>query len=224
MNFPEQCSTQEKILNPLRKLYLKDIEQRKAIALIANNFKVRGVFLRNEADFLKERLSVQNIDFDSGLLRAKMLTIELVPSTSWFSNVRSNVDRQTWDILRKLTYRQASYKCEVCGGRGDKHPVECHEIWHYDDSNYIQTLSGLTALCPSCHQVKHIGLARLQGKGEKAEAQLSKVNDWTTEQTDRYIDSAFDIWQSRSCHDWTLDLSWLDRYGIHLNLPSLKAP
>ncbi|MBW4533204.1 MAG: HNH endonuclease [Pleurocapsa minor HA4230-MV1] len=217
MNFPEQSSTPEKILNPLRKLYLKDIEQRKAIVLIANNFKVRGVFLHNEVNFLKERLSVQNIDFDSGLLRAKMLTIELVPSTSWFSNVRSNVERPTWDILRKLTYRQARYKCEVCGGRGAKHPVECHEIWHYDDSNYIQTLSGLTALCPSCHQVKHIGLARLQGQGEKAEAQLSKVNDWTTEQTDRYIDGAFALWQSRSCHDWTLDLSWLDRYKIHIH-------
>ncbi len=104
-----------------------------------------------------------------------------MPQSCWFSNVRDHVSKPTWDKLRKATYQQANYRCEVCGGRGDKHPVECHEIWNYDDINHIQTLFGLTALCPSCHQVKHIGLAGLRGRGEEAEAHLAKVNNWSSE-------------------------------------------
>ena len=53
------------------------------------------------------------------------LTIELVPSTCWFSNVRSNISKQDWDRLRKETYKKANYRCEICGGVGRNHPVEC---------------------------------------------------------------------------------------------------
>ena len=56
------------------------------------------------------------------------LTIELVPKTSWYSNVRSNVSRSQWDKLRKKCYLNADYKCEVCGDTGIKQgfkwPVE----------------------------------------------------------------------------------------------------
>ncbi len=217
MTIPDRCLTQEQILAPLRELYRRDLNHRKAIAEYANNFKQRGVFLRNEADFLQERLSHHNIDFNGDLLPVKLLTVELVPSTCWFSNVRDHLPKKTWDFLRKSTYKQANYRCEVCGGRGSRWAVECHEIWHYDDLNHIQTLAGLTALCPSCHQVKHIGLAGLQGYGERAEAHLAKINGWTKEQTAAYLETVWNTWQERSCHDWSLDLSWLNRYGIQIN-------
>jgi len=128
-----RCSKQEQILDPLRELYRTDFHHRKTIADCANNFKLRGVFLRIEIDFLKERLSFHNIDCNSNLLPSKLLTVELVPSSSWFSNVRSNVSKKTWDFLRKSTYKKANHRCEICGGRGDKWPVECHEVWDYDD-------------------------------------------------------------------------------------------
>jgi len=80
------------------------------------------------------------------------LTIELVPSTAWYSNVRSNVSKEVWDIIRKKSYAKANYKCEVCGdvgtNQGVGHKVECHEIWHYDDDSHTQTLTGLISLCP----------------------------------------------------------------------------
>ena len=206
-------ATQEQILIPLRELYRRDTNHRKSIALYANNFKQRGVFLRTEADFLNLRLSIHNLD--SPPLPVKLLTVELVPSTCWFSNVRDHVSKSTWDKLRKATYKQANYHCQVCGGRGHKHPVECHEIWDYDDQKYIQTLEGLTALCPSCHQVKHIGLAGLKGQGKKAEAHLAKVNGWSPEQTDAYLETVWETWHKRSSHDWQLNLDWLKRYDIH---------
>lgn len=38
-------------------------------------------------------------------------------------------------------------------------PVECHEVWDYDDDRKIQRLERRVALCPACHEVKHAGLA-----------------------------------------------------------------
>jgi len=72
-----------------------------------------------------------------------MLTIELVPKGQWGSNLRSELSTKDWDTLRRESYHLASYKCEVCGGVGPRHPVECHEIWHYDDAYHVQRLDGL---------------------------------------------------------------------------------
>ena len=65
------------------------------------------------------------------------LTIELVPQTSWYTNVRSNVSKEQWDVIRKKCYAQANNVCEICGdtgkNQGYKHNVECHEIWEYNE-------------------------------------------------------------------------------------------
>lgn len=156
-------------------------------------------------------LSLENQFDEKG---QKLLTIELVPETCWFSNVRSNVKKIDWEKLKTLTFRKASYRCEICNKRGEKWPVECHEIWEYNDIHKIQTLKGLISLCPPCHQVKHIGFANVQGAGEAAALHLSQVNDWDMATTYKYIDEQFLIWQERSKHEWSLDVSWLKDFGI----------
>src|SRR3972149_12027864 len=93
------------------------------------------------------------------------LTIELVPGTTWFSNLRSILPKEDWDALRRPAYRLAGYRCEICGGRGDRYPVAAHEVWKYDVRKHIQRLIRLIALCPACHEVKHIGLAGGRGRG-----------------------------------------------------------
>ncbi|NJO94588.1 MAG: HNH endonuclease [Hydrococcus sp. RM1_1_31] len=144
------------------------------------------------------------------------LTIELVPQTCWFSNVRSEVSKQDWDKLKKITFANAKYQCEICGGRGKKWPVECHEKWHYDDKNKIQKLIGLIALCPACHEVKHMGLANIKGRADIAMQHLAKVNGWSREQTDEYVAQQFHIWEYRSRFQWTLDINWLSQLGIEI--------
>lgn len=94
---------------------------------------------------------------------------------------------------------------------GEKHPVECHEIWHYDDEKHIQKLTGLTALCPSCHQVKHIGLARVRGKEAEAKKHLAKVNNWSNLEVEKYLTTVWSQWRKRSQNNWKLDLSWLEK-------------
>jgi 5-methylcytosine-specific restriction endonuclease McrA len=137
------------------------------------------------------------------------LTIELVPKTAWYSNVRSNVSKTEWDKIRKQCYAKADFRCEICGGVGNAHPVECHEIWEYDDDKHIQTLKGLISLCPTCHKVKHSGLARLNGEENLIIKQLMQVNNMTRAEAAKYIDESFYVWSMRNAYDWQCNIDYL---------------
>tara|TARA_B100001989_G_scaffold176572_1_gene127718 strand:- start:1762 stop:2235 length:474 start_codon:yes stop_codon:yes gene_type:complete len=145
-----------------------------------------------------------------GFTQKTKLTVELVPRGQWGANLRSELPKAEWDRLRKATYAAAGHRCEICGGKGPKWPVECHERWRYDEETKTQHLEGLIALCPSCHQVKHIGRSMAVGKGEAAVLHLMKVNGWSPEDTEHYLEGVFETWQRRSNEQWTLDLSWLE--------------
>mgnify|MGYP001580783144 CR=1 FL=1 len=144
------------------------------------------------------------------------LTIELVPKTAWYTNVRSNVSKQEWDTIRKKCYKNANYKCEICydvgQNQGVKHPVECHEIWDYDDKTKKQTLKGLISLCPYCHKTKHVGLAQINGEEEIVLKQLMKVNNISRKEAEEYINRSFSIWKTRSNFKWELDITYIQKY------------
>ncbi len=147
------------------------------------------------------------------------LTIELVPQGQWGINLRSELSSGEWNRLRRSVYKDADYKCEVCGGVGPKHPVECHERWDYNEETKTQTLVGLIALCPSCHEVKHIGRSMSIGKGSLALAHLMEVNGWDEDETALYVEGAFEVWERRSAEDWTLDISWMQHRGVEPKPP-----
>lgn len=150
------------------------------------------------------------------------LTIELVPKTCWYSNVRSHILKTDWDKLRKECYRLAKHKCEICGGKGKKWPVECHEVWHYNDIRKIQKLQRLIALCPSCHEVKHAGRSQKLGLYDKVLNHLSKVNNITKREAIHHIETSLETWSQRSQYSWTLDISYLTDQGIKINETHLK--
>ena len=150
------------------------------------------------------------------------LTIELIPSTCHFSNVRTTVTPKEWDKIRFLSYETANNKCEICNDSGKyqgyKHNVECHEIWEYNDETHSQTLKGLISLCPFCHQVKHIGRAIAMGRQEVCFKQLIKINNWTKEQVMEHVTASFELHKERSKHQWTLDLSILNKEPYNLSI------
>lgn len=150
-------------------------------------------------------------------MKKLLLDIELIPATCWLSNIRSAVSKAQWDKIRKQVYAKAWDTCQICGGVGPKHPVECHEIWSYDDQKQIQKLEGMIALCPACHQVKHFGFARVSGKGQLAVQHFIKVNKLMPQQADKYLDQVFETWYQRSQKSWTLDISYLSQYGIDVS-------
>lgn len=140
------------------------------------------------------------------------LTAELVPKTSWYFNVRSNVSRSEWDKIRRFVYKKAGNICEICGGIGNNHPVECHEIWEYNEKTHVQRLAGMIALCPNCHSVKHLGRAKIVGIYEKAFKHLMRVNKWDKHTTEQYVKDIFTQWENRSKYQWKLDLNELKNY------------
>jgi len=92
--------------------------------------------------------------------------------------------------------------------------VECHEVWGYNDVTHVQSLVGLIALCPPCHEVKHIGHAGAVGNLDRAKARLGVANSWSTADVDTYLEVVWEVWYQRSTHEWTLDVSWLTTIGI----------
>lgn len=148
------------------------------------------------------------------------LTCELVPTNQWGTNLRSVLAPKVWDELRRACYARAGHRCEICNGVGSKHPVECHEIWEYTDGPvFIQKLTGLIALCPMCHKVKHIGFAYTQGDRAFMAAlnHLAKVNGWSPDRTYKYVGNQFEIHRIRSQLNWVMDLDWLDNMRSYID-------
>src|SRR5579872_3039063 len=162
-----------------------------------------------EIDFFRERATevITNseqisLDYHSTL----KLQVELVPGSCFWSNVRSNVTRTQWDKIRHAVYQKANYTCEICGGKGTQHPVECHEVWVYDDVTLTQRLSFFQAICPLCHEVKHIGLAGVRGYGERATTRFQEVNALKKTSAEKILAAVWKQWRIRSRQEWILDI------------------
>ena len=165
-------------------------------------------------------LSGENREFGSKLY------IDLVPSSCWYTNVRSCVPKREWDRIRRMVYKRANYECEICGAapamdnkRDERVVLEAHERWSYDDWTGVQKLERLICLCRNCHTASHFGLATIHGKDKEAAAHLRKVNGWSAEEFEGHKNSAGAKWASRSRRTWKLDLSILENAEIELRDP-----
>lgn len=142
------------------------------------------------------------------------LTIELVPKTCWFTNVRDTVTEKTWKELCKKVDEAAGGNCEICGSDNDGKILECHEVWDYNDETKEQTLVVLIGLCQTCHDVKHYsGRAVRFNRTASADAKLCEVNEWSEEDIENHIKNQQTVFAERSDHHWDLDLSKLEEYG-----------
>jgi hypothetical protein len=136
------------------------------------------------------------------------LKIELVPSTSWYDNLRKRTTKENWDKIRKTAYANCGHKCGICGVEAR---LNCHEIWEYGDEKHNQKLKGFIALCDMCHHVKHIGLAGILASEGKLDYEMvvehfMKVNNCDRKTFEEHKKSAFDEWRQRSKYKWHIDL------------------
>jgi hypothetical protein len=136
------------------------------------------------------------------------LTIELVPQTIWFQNIREAMGRTNWDKLRLQVYADYGHKCGICGVHPNR--LECHEMWVYDDVKHIQYLKGFIALCVLCHNIKHIGLSQMKADEgmldyEEIVNHFMKVNNCSRQDFELYRSDAFAEWEHRSIFTWKQD-------------------
>lgn len=137
------------------------------------------------------------------------LTLDLIPSTSFYNNARSELTKKQWKEIRDEVVVKANYTCEVCGIKYAN--LDCHEKWQY--KNKTQKLINLVAICKSCHEVKHFGLAEIKGRRAQALAHLMKINNISEKEAEKYIIDEFKIWTERSKVKWKLDIKILEKFG-----------
>jgi 5-methylcytosine-specific restriction endonuclease McrA len=146
------------------------------------------------------------------------LQIELVPTTCWFTHVRSCVSKNDWRRIRATVITRAGGACEICGTRPPW--FEVHERFEYDETARTQRLRRLLALCPDCSAVTHYGRARQRGFGEKALlAHLARVNGWTYRKALAHLSRTVSVWRERNTLTWELDISMIERAGITVAQP-----
>lgn len=161
-------------------------------------------------------LTGEDRSFGSGLF------VDLVPSSCWFTNVRSCVSQRDWERLRRMITVRAGERCEVCGRGQDRESgrwLEAHERWAYDESANIQELRRLICLCTDCHTATHFGLARVSGKDAAVLRHLCAVTGMSSDKARQHVDAAFALWSSRSSVNWRLELSLLTDAGIVVTEP-----
>lgn len=142
------------------------------------------------------------------------LDFEMVPEECWYSNLRSVLSKEQWDIVRKDAYARAGGRCMICGSRASR--LEAHERWSYDDKKRLQKLETVLAVCRCCHEVIHIGRTQLTGRGEEAMEHFMKVNGCTQSEFHEALGEANRQYLRRNAVEgWYTDLSWLkERFGI----------
>lgn len=141
---------------------------------------------------------------------AMKLNFELVPDGCWYSNLRSNLPKEVWDVIRKKAYARAGGKCMICGAPATR--LEAHERWRYDDESKVQSLADIIAVCRLCHEVIHIGRTQLIGKEEEAIEHFIKVNDCSYAEYRRELGKANALHRERSKYEWQLDVSNLNKF------------
>lgn len=165
---------------------------------------------------LPELLPGEDRSFGEGLF------VDLVPSTCWFTNVRSCVSQGDWERLRRMVIKRAGGRCEICRvgeDREDQRWMEAHERWDFDEARGVQTLKRIICLCTDCHQTTHYGRTSIMGGGDWAFDFLREIRGFSETEANEHIRDAMDLWEARSQRVWELDLSILTDCDIELAPP-----
>lgn len=129
------------------------------------------------------------------------LAIEPRPHSTWGVTLASLLPEKEWNKIRFECYREADYKCEICGNVNEQ--LHCHEVWGFDDRKKIQRLSTLLCLCRTCHDVKHFGRSSQvypKDYQRKLIRHWCKVNERTKADFEKHMAEIYAINRKRANH------------------------
>jgi len=152
------------------------------------------------------------------------------PKSTHFKNVRSEFTQEEWDKVRRKSYKEAGYMCEVCGqngiDQGYGHPIECHEIWDFDIEDKTQTLIGLISLCPRCHKIIHWTLTGMMVQEDQISHEEFRnikrhfldVNELKSSTVDDAIYKNLNFHKRKHKIDWIINIDYAFEYiGLNKN-------
>jgi hypothetical protein len=125
-------------------------------------------------------------------------------------SAKKTLGRTAWKQIRQDVLSAAKNTCEICGHEpniyyGD--PLNCHEVWHYDDRRAVATLIRLRMQCGACDNAVHVGRAMTYGVGDRAFAQLQKVNGIAVAEVEQLGVAALAQWQRRNPKAWRMRIA-----------------
>lgn len=131
---------------------------------------------------------------DDGVRPPWKLRIQLIPRNMHSKNLRNQISRDDWDVVRKACYARAGFRCEGCDtGREACGGLECHEEFTYDDSREECKLTRFVALCSTCHKCVHYGYGVSAGKQSMMDENLMNICGWDREQLAHEIYTAYEL-------------------------------
>jgi hypothetical protein len=139
------------------------------------------------------------------------LTIDMVPDTCKISSVQDLLDPAKWNLIKTKTAAAALPLCRICGASGGTKPAECAEIWRFDENKLIITLAGFQTLCRACFRVRALTHGSDERKVKFAVFHLVKINGWSKELAQFYVNVCFRVWETRSMSEWKMELTYLRR-------------
>ena len=137
--------------------------------------------------------------------------MELVPRPIWNKSLAKTLSKNKWKSLRQSIIEERGSKCQICSSPSE--PIFLHEVWDYDDVNYIQRLHELRLICGMCNRIIHFGFTGvLHKQGKLSDEQFQdvikhflNVNQCTDADFERHMHEQFDVWEERSKLEWTQD-------------------
>jgi len=137
---------------------------------------------------------------------------DLIPYSSWASNLERLLTRGSWDRVRRRSVEATGHRCEICGVKETQ--IDSHEKWEYHEpivegARGIQKLVGLWAMCSACHATQHLGRANSTSRDADALERLRRIGRMSEREAQAYRAFVFDRCRRRSKVDWMLDVSTL---------------
>jgi len=190
--------------------------------------QIKKAFIKEGSSYYIEDTQENRIKYESILplgysLKKINLMIDLIPRNSWGASLANSLTPKSWDSVRKPFIEKYGNRCQICGRKGEDlsksiRDVDTHELWDYGHPNKkikTQKLLGFVAVCSSCHLMFHLGFASTIGKQEVTIKRMQRLEKLSDLEMKKRISTIFSKWESRSEHDWMVDISILREHGFN---------
>ena len=134
----------------------------------------------------------------------------MLPRSTYGSSLRTVIDPDGWQRLRRAAGRTTGGACAWCGElnlASGWRTWETHEVWTFDLATKRQTLAAVVPLCRTCHLTQHLGYARREGLEADVVARIMLLNRWSHIETAHAIAAAEHLASLRGRTAWDLDLT-----------------
>jgi len=146
------------------------------------------------------KINAKNVEWDK-LKDIKLGKGQRIPKYVQGKKIETAAGKRIWSRIREELLREHNMSCQICGFNTDKPgDLHAHEIWEYDENNFVLILKEIQLICTRCHGCQHPenaamlsikndekkGILRVIPKSHVLEMYLMRVNQWNLDTFKQY--------------------------------------